>query len=43
MISLLVHGEMSLSLETQRSIVSQLGGEVEIAAVFDARRVLLYT
>lgn len=40
-ISQLEHGEISLSVETLRSIVRQLGGEVEITAVFDDRRVLL--
>ena len=35
------HGEISLSLETLRSIVRQLGGEIEITAVFDNRRVLI--
>lgn len=42
-ISQLEHGEIGLSLEILRSIVNQLGGEVEIAAVFDDRRVLLDT
>lgn len=42
-ISQLEHGEIGLSLETLRSIVRQLGGEVEIAAVFDDRRVLIDT
>lgn len=42
-ISQLEHGEIGLSLETLRSIVHQLGGEVEIAAVFDNRRVLIDT
>ena len=32
-----------LSLETLRSIVHQLGGEIEIAAVFEDRRVLIDT
>ena len=35
------HGEIGLSLETLRSIVRQLGGEIEITAVFDNRRVLI--
>jgi DNA-binding XRE family transcriptional regulator len=35
------HGEIGLSLETLRSIVHQLGGEIEITAVFDDRRVLI--
>ena len=42
-ISQLEHGEIGLSLETLRSIVHQLGGAVEITAVFDDRRVLLDT
>lgn len=42
-ISQLEHGEFGLSLEMLRSIVNQLGGEVEITAVFDDRRVLLDT
>ncbi len=37
------HGEIGLSIELLRSIVHQLGGEVEIAAVFNDRRVLLDT
>lgn len=40
-VSQLEHGEIGLSLEVLRSIVSQLGGEVEITAVFDGRRILL--
>lgn len=35
------HGEIGLSLETLRSIIHQLGGEIEITAVFDNRRVLI--
>ena len=35
------HGEIGLSLEMLRAIVGQLGGEVEVTAVFDDRRVLL--
>jgi DNA-binding XRE family transcriptional regulator len=34
-------GEIGLSLDMLRAIVAQLGGEVEIAAVFKDRRVLL--
>lgn len=41
--ALRVHGEIGLSLEMLRAIVAQLGGEVEIAAVFKNRRVLLDT
>ncbi|MCP4962756.1 MAG: hypothetical protein GY925_26250 [Actinomycetia bacterium] len=37
------HGEVGLSLEMRRSILGQLGGKVEIAAVFDEKRVLLET
>ena len=40
-VSQLEHGEISLSLEILRSIVRQLGGEVEITAVFDNRRILI--
>lgn len=42
-ISQLEHGEIGLSLETLRSIIHQLGGEIEITAVFDGRRVLIET
>ncbi len=35
------HGEIGLSLETLRSIVRQLGGEIEITAVFDNHRILI--
>ena len=34
-------GEIGLSLEVLRAIVTQLGGRVEVSAVFDNRRVLL--
>lgn len=40
-ISQIEHGEIGLSLEMLRAIVAQLGGEVEIAAVFKDRRVML--
>lgn len=40
-VSQLEHGEIGLSLEVLRSIVTQLGGEVEITAIFDDRRILL--
>jgi len=40
-VSQLEHGEIGLSLEVLRSIVSQLGGEVEITAIFEDRRILL--
>ena len=42
-ISQIEHGEIGLSLEMLRAIVAQLGGEVEVAAVFKDRRVLLDT
>ncbi len=42
-ISQIEHGEIGLSIETLRSIVHQLGGEIEIAAVFEDRRVLIDT
>lgn len=42
-ISQLEHGGIGLSIEVLRSIVAQLGGQVEITAVFDDRRVLLET
>ncbi|MDE0605970.1 MAG: helix-turn-helix transcriptional regulator [Acidimicrobiaceae bacterium] len=41
-ISQIEHGEIGLSLDMLRSIVHQLGGEVEVAAVFDDRRVLIH-
>lgn len=40
-ISQIEHGEIGLSLELLRTIVTQLGGEVEITAVFKDRRILL--
>lgn len=40
-VSQIEHGEIGLSLEMLRAIVTQLGGEVEITAVFKDRRVLL--
>lgn len=40
-VSQIEHGEIGLSLEMLRAIVGQLGGEVEVTAVFDDRRVLL--
>lgn len=42
-VSQLEHGEIGLLVDMLRSIIRQLGGEVEIAAVFDDRRVLLDT
>lgn len=36
-------GEIGLSLDVLRSIVRELGGEVEIAAVFHDRRILIET
>jgi DNA-binding XRE family transcriptional regulator len=40
-VSQLEHGEIGLSLQLLRQIVAQLGGKLEIAAVFKDRRVLL--
>jgi DNA-binding XRE family transcriptional regulator len=40
-ISQLEHGEIGMSIDVLRSIVRQLGGEVEITAVFEDRRILL--
>lgn len=40
-VSQIEHGEIGLSLELLRAIVAQLGGELEIAAVFRDRRVLI--
>lgn len=40
-VSQIEHGEIGLSLEVLRAIVGQLGGEVEVTAVFNDRRVLL--
>ena len=40
-VSQIEHGEIALSLDMLRQIVAQLGGEVEITAVFKDRRVLL--
>lgn len=40
-VSQIEHGEIGLSLEMLRAIVGQLGGEVEVTAVFNDRRVLL--
>lgn len=40
-VSQIEHGEIGLSLEMLRAIVAQLGGEIEITAVFKGRRVLL--
>lgn len=40
-VSQIEHGEIGLSLDLLRQIVAQLGGEVEITAVFKDRRVLL--
>ena len=34
-------GEIGLSLEMLRAIITQLGGRVEVSAVFNDRRVLL--
>jgi DNA-binding XRE family transcriptional regulator len=40
-VSQMESGEIGLSLDVLRSIVSNLGGTLEVAAVFDDRRVLL--
>lgn len=40
-ISQIESGEIGLSLEVLRQIVAQLGGEVEVTAVFKNRRVTL--
>lgn len=40
-VSQIERGEIGLSLAMVRAIVAQLGGEVEIAAVFKNRRILL--
>ena len=40
-VSQLEHREIGLSLDLLRQIVAQLGGELEITAVFNDRRVLL--
>lgn len=40
-ISQIESGEIGLSLDVLRQIVAQLGGEVEVTAVFENRRVTL--
>ena len=40
-VSQIEHGEIGLSLQMLRAIVAQLGGEVEITAVFKDRRVVV--
>lgn len=40
-ISQIESGAIGLSLDVLRSIVSELGGTLEVAAIFDDRRVLL--
>lgn len=40
-ISQVESGQISLSIQLLRSIVTELGGELEIAAVFKERRLLL--
>jgi len=42
-ISQIESGHVSLSIDVLRRIISELGGELEIAAVFKERRVLLDT
>ena len=41
MISQIESGETGLSLDVLRTIVAELGGTLEVAAVFNDRRVLL--
>jgi transcriptional regulator with XRE-family HTH domain len=40
-ISQIETGEIALSLDVVRAIVTELGGTLEVAAVFDDRRVFL--
>lgn len=40
-VSQIESGDIGLSLEVLRSIITQLGGELEITAIFNNRRVLL--
>lgn len=40
-VSQIESGEIGLSLDVLRAIISELGGTLEIAAVFEDRRVLL--
>lgn len=40
-VSQIEHGEIGLSIEMLRATVGQLGGEVEVTAVFDHRSILL--
>lgn len=40
-VSQIESGEIGLSLELLRSIITQLGGELELTAIFNNRRVLL--
>jgi len=40
-ISQIETGEIALSLDVLRAIVTELGGTLEVAAVFDDRRVFL--
>jgi transcriptional regulator with XRE-family HTH domain len=40
-VSQIESGEIGLSLELLRSIITQLGGELQITAVFNDRRILL--
>jgi DNA-binding XRE family transcriptional regulator len=42
-VSQIEHGEIALSVDALRAIVTQLGGSLEITAVFDDRRVLIDT
>jgi len=40
-ISQIESGDIGLSLDMLRAIISELGGTLEVSAVFDDRRVLL--
>jgi DNA-binding XRE family transcriptional regulator len=40
-VSQIESGEIGLSVELLRSIITQLGGELELTAIFNDRRVLL--
>ncbi len=42
-VSQIEHGDIALSVDALRAIVTQLGGNLEITAVFEDRRVLIDT
>jgi DNA-binding XRE family transcriptional regulator len=42
-VSQIEHGDIALSVDALRAIVTQLGGSLEITAVFEDRRVLIDT